>query len=550
MSIFDTIVSSETSNGIISTPEVVDPSLGGTTIPTVPNDSEPIVYDDPLTPRDNRSAPDTGRLIHNWWVAYMKSLKKFFNETFDDSIINYEFNYASKSMLLKRLYNNIQHQNPSSIINLESFTTDSNLDPQRRNSGFINIEQTVPIAKNTSKSQEIRVDFKFVNLQQTIIIIFNDSSDVLNYYDRLTTIYPLNIDFISYDYLTYINIHNETKDWDVVNDVTEGLIIDAAELGSDNMAGKNSWEAYLAPQRWAQYKCTPTFTLQGINQLVDKQNEKYQLQLTMSTRIRVPQTLLVRAMDNIKIRAIQVVVELADQETDFKNELKLVSDENGETTGVTKNEDYQKPRPLGDSSFKPICIDMDRNVYTSYKNDKSIYLDPLLNIIREKTEILRPMPSDPDDPNSEIKYEPSGYFREDGYLILPGHFQPLIDNHGVALFIVQDSTVNDPRLFWSELGILNKNDTDLSDPKYEEYKDFIREYSIEIWDQEKVNNVYSSALELNPNLEIPNAIVPIEIIKIKIWNFDEWIEIYKDIGPWFYIKMLTFKTTDPDEDSL
>ena len=37
------------------------------------------------------------------------------------------------------------------------------------------------------------MDFKFVNLRQTIIINFNDSSDVLNYYDRLTTVYPLNI---------------------------------------------------------------------------------------------------------------------------------------------------------------------------------------------------------------------------------------------------------------------------------------------------------------------------------------------------------------------
>ena len=394
--IFDNIVNTEVTNGTISSTGIIDPSLSNSTIPVAP---DPNATTNPNNIRDNRTAPDTGKLIHNWWVSYMKSLKKFFNDTFDDSIVNYEFNYASKSMLLKRLYNNIQAQNPSCIINLESFTSDSNLDPKRRNSGFYNMHQTIPLAKNLSKYLELSVDFKFVNLRQTIIINFNDSSDVLNYYDRLTTVYPLNVEFISYDYKTFINIHAETMDWNMSKDVMEGVVIDAAELGSDNYAGMNSWEAFMAPQRWAEYICTPNFLIEGITQSVDKQNEKYQLQIAMTTRLRVPQTLLIRAANEIGIKAIQVVIDLGESETNL------------DLTGANHS-----PATYSDSAFKPICIDMDRNIYSSYKNDKSLFLDPNINIIQIKTDIL-------DDTGN-----PSGFFLNDGYLVLPSYFEDIIND--------------------------------------------------------------------------------------------------------------------------
>ena len=87
--IFDNIVNTEVTNGTISSTGIIDPSLSNSTIPVAP---DPNATTNPNNIRDNRTAPDTGKLIHNWWVSYMKSLKKFFNDTFDDSIVNYEFN--------------------------------------------------------------------------------------------------------------------------------------------------------------------------------------------------------------------------------------------------------------------------------------------------------------------------------------------------------------------------------------------------------------------------------------------------------------------------
>lgn len=509
MSIFDGIVSTELTNGTLAVTGSVDPSLsttGTTTLldPTIVPGTDDLI-------RDNRISADTGKLVHNWWISYMKSLKKFFNDTFDDSIVHYEFNYAAKSMLLKRLYSNIQQENPSCIINLESFQTDNNLDPQRRNSGFYNLEQTTPLCKNYSKTEELFIDFKFVNISQTIILNFNDSSDVMNYYDRLTTIYPLNINFISYDYRTFINVHGETAGWDI-NDVTDGIIVDAAELGSDNYAGKNQWEEYLAPQRWAEYTSCPYFMINSINQLVDKQNEKYQLQISLTTVLRVPQTLIVKSMDYIKIRAIQIVMDVADEVT--------TTNENG----------IVEPKTYSDASFKPICIDIDRNIYASHKTENVIYLDPLINIIRSKTVIY--------DTNGID----TGTYINEGFLIMPAHFENSLNNRGTALFIIQDSTVNKPRMNWAELGILNPYDPlNILNEETTPY----RVYTKEVWTQVEIDLNYSN-LQPEDRPQIPAGATAIEILRVKIPSFGEWSDAFDEIGPWFNIRLLTFHVLDPD----
>jgi len=535
MSIFDNIINQEVSNGTLEVIPDINPSL--TPIeshPPAENLDNLIAGTNPNNIRDKRVAADTGKLVHNWWISYMKSLKKFFNDTFDDSIVHYEFNYASKSMLLKRLYSNIQQENPSCIINLESFQTDNNLDPQRRNSGFYNLLQTTPLCKNYTKTEEIFIDFKFVNLSQNIILNFNDSSDVLNYYDRLTTVYPLNINFISYDYRTFINVHAETWNWSI-DDAVEGIIVDAAELGSDNFAGKNQWEEYLAPQRWAEYTSCPYFMINSINQMVDKQNDKYQLQISLTTILRVPQTLIVKAMDGVKIQAIQIVMDIADDMVDNANpsiapeELKELDQNPLENIQAFKKPERLKTN-YSDASFKPICIDIDRNIYASHKSENVLYLDPLINILRLKTIIYD---------NNGLE---TGTYINEGFLILPAHFDYIIENRGVALFIIQDSTISKPRMNWAELGILFKweeGKPELTENSPERY------YIKEFWTQSEIDKYYSE-LESNDRPKIPEGESGIWIIKAKIPSFGEWSNAFDQIGPWFNIRLLTFHVNYPD----
>ena len=549
MSTFDSILNQEVANGTLAIVADTSPSLTPSE-PLEPSQNLENLIENLNSEnlRDNRISANTGKLVHNWWISYMKSLKKFFNDTFDDSIVHYEFNYASKSMLLKRLYSNIQQENPSCIINLESFQTDNNLDPQRRNSGFYNLLQTTPLCKNYTKTEEIFIDFKFVNLTQNIILNFNDSSDVLNYYDRLTTVYPLNINFISYDYRTFINVHSETSGWSI-DDAIEGIIVDAAELGSDNFAGKNQWEEYLAPQRWAEYVSCPYFMINSINQMVDKQNEKYQLQIGLTTVLRVPQTLITKAMDGIKIQSIQIVMDISDDIVDqvdpldpndpisksnLEKEKELFKDIDTNPIDNHSLEKFQKPKKLkttySDATFKPICIDIDRNIYASHKSENVIYLDPLINILRSKTTIY--------DKNGMD----TGTYINEGFMILPGHFDYIIENRGAALFIIQDSTVSQPRMNWAELGILHKWED--GKPTFEENSPE-RYYTKEFWNKEDIDKNYAE-IDENDRPKIPDGEVGIWITKVKIPSFGDWSQAFDQIGPWFNIRLLTFHITEPE----
>ena len=73
MSIVDGIISTEITNGTIATIDVIDPSLNGSILSTTIDPNAPI---DPEAIRDNRISANTGKLVHNWWISYMKSLKK------------------------------------------------------------------------------------------------------------------------------------------------------------------------------------------------------------------------------------------------------------------------------------------------------------------------------------------------------------------------------------------------------------------------------------------------------------------------------------------
>ena len=519
MSIYSTVITETLNNGNLVDPNIAtSPSLNSTTVATTPEESiqtTPPLYDTGTTPVDNRVSQQTGNLIHNWWVYYMKSLKKFLVDSFDDSIVTFEFNYASKSMQMKKLYDNLDLVNPSCIINLDSFQSDDNLDPQRRNSGFYNIHQTMLLARNETKAKDVRVDFKFVNIQQTILLNFSNPTDVLNYYDRMTTVYPLNKGFISYEYRTYINIHDQTRDWEAI-DETSGIIYDAAILGSDNDAGMNSWEIYYGPQRWSEYVCCPNFMVTNVTQMIDKQSERYQLQIGLNTLLRVPQTILTLTNNATLIKAIQVVLDIGTtRPINMETKTPLQTGPDTDITEVANsinsaNNDIINNNNSFSTLDKPICIDIDRNIYESYKMDNILYLNPKINFNFDK----------------EV-------------LILPVYMADLINKKAVSLYIIKDSTLNDPELNWLELGyIYNPNENVTNDPAYDNLK---HTYKITRYSKEYIKDL---------KLDVPLDTIPddgLEILELPLPNFFRIKPIFNQIGPWFDARLFIFNTVDLED---
>lgn len=542
--LIDQISVSVKDRSILSEAEFIttDPSLNDTTLPIDPlnmnnkldtdpspnilldvHDTQGLGTNGTPEPLDNRKSQNTGKLIHNWWVYYLKSLKKFLGDSFDDSINNFEFNYANKGVLLKKLYKQLNVNNPSCIINMSSFRTESNLDPKRRNSGFYNLDQTNLLAKNISKGLDVRVDFKFVNIQQEIIINFDDATDVLNYYDRFTTVYPLNKDFINYEYKTLINIHNETKGWDLT-DKTDGLIYDAAVLGDDNHAGMNNWDEYKQPQRWAQYICCPQFNVSDITQMIDKQSQKYSLRIGLNTLLRVPQTIITRYVDEISIKAIQVVLDIGTERPKNYTGKRVNSDdaagmgiESANLVETIKLEENGSPSFV--SLEKPICIDIDRDIYNSYRMENVLYLSGKIN-----------------------------FDRVNGKLILPTFVEPVLQNKAAALYIIQDSTVQDPELFWLELGYLHSENSEVPNLNLSD-QNLINDFILEKRSDTYLKEV-GIDLDFNwkPNQNdingdpIPEPVV--DTLEITLPNYDKIEKTLDNVGSWFDVRLFLFNMED------
>ena len=436
-----------------------------------------------FSPKDLRQAQETGRLIHNWWIYYLKSLKKFINHSFDDSIRNFHYNYANKAIEFGKLYNKPTLENPSCIINLDSFTPDGNIDPIRRNSGFFSILQSLELAINKTNKEVIYCDFKFVNLQQTIMINFNSSTDILNYYDRLTTVYPINHDFESYQFRSLINVHSVTEGWGLDDDI-HGIVWDVSALGNDHHAGPNTKDKLV--QRWGEYYCTPRFTIQSVNQMVDKQSEKYQLSIGLNTFIRVPQTIFGYYNKYIGIKAIEVVLDIGTGTSQL-------NDQNKDPNVDTKQE------PIIDTDDKPIMMDIDRDVYDNYRIKNSFYLS-YMNITNN------------------------------GKLILPSALLDAIKDQAASIYMNTDSTSVSSELYWLELGYLyHQNHINFG-------KDIL---------QNKIDKtIYTveQLKELGIELELDSGI-ELEVLVIDIPNFHQVQKHFLDKTIWFNMRLFTFDVT-------
>ena len=436
-----------------------------------------------FSPLDLRVSQETGRLTHNWWIYYLKSLKKFINTSFDDSIRNFHYNYANKSIEFKKLYNKPVLEYPSCVINLDSFATDGNMDPIRRNSGFYNTLQSLDLAINKTNKEVIYCDFKFVNLQQTIMLNFSSSTDLLNYFDRLTTVYPINHEFISYEFRALINIHSVTENWGLTDEIN-GIVWDVSVLGNDHHAGPNTKDKLV--QRWGEYYCTPRFTIQSVNQMVDKQSEKYQLSIGLNTFIRVPQTIFGYYNKYIGIKAIEVVLDIGTGTSQL-------NDQNKDPNIDTKQE------PIIDTDDKPIMMDIDRDVYDNYRIKNSFYLS-YMNITNN------------------------------GKLILPSALLDAIKDQAASIYMNTDSTSVSSELYWLELGYLyHQNHINFG-------KDIL---------QNKIDKtIYTveQLKELGIELELDSGI-ELEVLVIDIPNFHQVQKHFLDKTIWFNMRLFTFDVT-------
>lgn len=243
------------------------------------------------------------RLIHNYYIDFLKSLKRFFIQIYGDhtseyvngiltsgGIKHFEFNYASKSLLQYKLYNQIGFEYPTCLINLTDIITD-NADPRFINTGVFNSNLSIPLSLNETNEMEIRCRFKWVTAYINIRINFENGADVLNYYDRLHNL-PINFNFYSYKYNSYIDVTSLVED-DPNN--------------YDNLVFKiENTSAELRYYSLIPYE--PIFKINNKQKNIQNDNNEYFINLDLEVQIPIPTILYKSDAFNNIVKNIEIVI--------------------------------------------------------------------------------------------------------------------------------------------------------------------------------------------------------------------------------------------------
>lgn len=227
------------------------------------------------------------RLIHNYYVDFLKSFKKFISNTYGDAtesivdgvptvggIKHFEFNYASKSLLHYKLYKHINFEYPTCVINITDIQSMDNSFASRFNGNVFTSEIAQTVAWNKISGEAIKVDFKWATLLMNIRINFETGADVLNYYDRLMHL-PSNFMFYSYKYGSFLDVSHLIENGVGNPDDFEELYL--------KMEPTSSTLKY-----WAYYETEPLFKVNNKQKNIVNDNNEFYINLDMEVQLKIP----------------------------------------------------------------------------------------------------------------------------------------------------------------------------------------------------------------------------------------------------------------------
>jgi hypothetical protein len=247
------------------------------------------------------------RLVHNYYVDFLKSFKKFVSNIYGDAEIlningeetvggikHYEFNYASRSILQYKLYKHINFEYPTCIINITDIQTD-NTHPMRFNSGIYTPEIVQTLGTNLVTDEQVVTDYRWVTIQLNMKINFETGSDVLNYYDRLNNL-PIGFMFYSYKYESFL---------------------DATELLSGDDY-KNFTNLYIQPEptqtdttglrAWFSYQVEPIFKLNSKQNVINNDTNEFNINVDLECQLKIPVIIARTKNANQLVKRFEIVI--------------------------------------------------------------------------------------------------------------------------------------------------------------------------------------------------------------------------------------------------
>lgn len=267
------------------------------------------------------------RLIHNYYIDFLKNIKNDLEIIFDDSIHTYEFNYGSKTLHQHKLYNNLDKEYPKCVINLNELTPMDNT--HFRGNGFLSHTQNYhKLGHNHTVKKLIASSFRWVKLDYNIVISFENGMDVMNYNDSIIQRFPLNYTFYMNKYKSFIDISNfeNTQDWKATDNL-ENIFFRLPN--TDDKIHK-----------MCSYELNNRYKLTNIQKTIDTKNDRFTLNLSFEAELQIPHDIKVLSPEG-EVEDIIVSIGLSNSngQLEFNNQLKpdpvMVSDTTYHHSNIT-----------------------------------------------------------------------------------------------------------------------------------------------------------------------------------------------------------------------
>lgn len=236
--------------------------------------------------------------MYSFYLDYLKSFKAFIASVFP-AIEHYQFNYADKAYLNYKLYEEHVQEYPMCIVTLTDITTEDNKDFFRYIGMKYSTDTLALLASNHTQQSSVIMDFKWVTIQTQIRINLASVADLLDYHNQLISAFPKSFMFYSYKYNSYIPIDDYVTGWEPTDD-TEGLYYRAIDQ---------------TVQPVAVYNIEPLFRVNSItkNKIV---GDDISLDINIEVRLKVPNYIGSKSIDNRIVNGIQVVMNTDTNNTD------------------------------------------------------------------------------------------------------------------------------------------------------------------------------------------------------------------------------------------
>ncbi len=267
--------------------------------------------------------------VQNIYGDFLKSFRVFLDKVTHNSLNKIEWNYGSKTLEYKRMYDNESFEYPTALIEIQDIQPLNGSSSMQRTSGMriVNSVHQQAIAVNDTKEQRIILDKRWINLMFQVTINTEDVTSLLNYHDLFLNYMPTN--FLFYDYAFYgsIEVTDFVRTWDFDTEDIHNVFLqldptyrypaadrynqaqDPAFVSEerDRTAAGDSYVDLEGERFFSKVRYEPILKLNSITKQTDKENTQHTLMLNFEAQIELPNVLI--WVQEFTIESIEIVID-------------------------------------------------------------------------------------------------------------------------------------------------------------------------------------------------------------------------------------------------